>query len=1123
MNQPCFESIVNQPEDHLMRISLQKWGRLPNGQEKLSHLNNSNYFRMKKTLLLAALWIMMTGAALAQKITVTGTISNFSDNTPIEGASVVELGTTNGTTSAIDGTFSLSVDRGATLQISFVGMLTEEILATDENLMQIMLFPSMEQLDEFVVIGYGTKKRRDIIGSVASVSGEELSALPSASITSALQGRAAGVTVTNTSGVPGSQVNIRIRGESSISINTAPLWIIDGMPVYSGGGLERTIGSTSQDPMSMFNINDIESIEILKDAAATAIYGSRGSNGVIIVTTKSGKKGQGSTNINYTSGITTLNRTPEDIGYANTTEWFSLADQARANSGLAPFDPFDIIKFYVDQPIAMLSRQQAQNINTDWFDQILRTGSYQDINVSSSRGGDNGSFYLSLNYNNTESILKENYFDRFSSRANFDFNPTPNLNVGSRLNFSYTENTRVTQQVGGAVGRGGGGANAGWGNANRVSLPWFPVYNASHPSGFWNPMSGANLVASVDPSNHHDLVEQYRFLGNIFLDYKVPVIEGLRLRSEFSVDFIQNNSVYWVSEYLREQGSYAADRAATFKSFNYNVYGNYNKTFGEMHNIQATAGTEMQTSNRYLRDMAGQNLQGTYRQIGNPADYLEMFAGLQNEEYLLAYFGRFDYRLLDRYFIGVSLRRDGSSKFQSDRRWEIFPAYSLGWIISDEPFFNAPWADMIKIRGSYGVTGNKDIPSNLFVTNFTNDRANRYGDANLISGSSRIGNLGSPLLTWESTNSYDGGIDFGLFNNRISGSMAYYLQDIDDLLLFSALPISSGVNGIWNNIGNMRNYGWEFSLNTVNVDRRDMKLKWTTDINFSTNNSRVLALTPQLDREGRGVASGNNISRKDGKLWAWYIAEYAGVDPEKGVEMIWEIDYAHWEETGETIKTGRKVPATSTNLERNRIILENKTRVPSFTGGITNQLEYKGFDFSFLITFAGGHYIYDYEEQRTTMVQYGQVNLRKEMIGNTWEQPGDEAKYPQLTWDSQYPWGWDIEAPNPDWEGDPDDPRAKGYWIGGPDGNQTYGYNNETSFYTKHLYRGDYIRLQNIELGYRFSADFISRMGINNLRLFASANNPILWTMEYNGWDPETGGGALPPLRVFNAGISLQF
>ncbi len=1075
---------------------------------------------IKNCLLLLSVMAVAPELA-AQPAEVRGKVLHMEDNEPIPGVTVIERGTGNGTVTDADGNFSLAVREGAYLQVSYVGMITREVRATGPEPLEIILSPAVEELDEVVVIGYGTRKRRDIIGSVASVQSDDLRAVPSASITSALQGRAAGVQVTNTSGVPGSQVNIRIRGESSLSINNSPLWIIDGMPVYSGSGLERTIGSTSQDPMSMINLNDIESIEVLKDAAATSIYGSRGSNGVILVTTKSGKRGVGHTSVDISTGMTTLNRGPSDIGFAGTDEWFSLVDQARFNSGLPGFDPFDIIKFYRDDPVAMLSRDQAELINTDWFDQLLRTGTFTDLNVSSSRGSETGSFFLSLNYNNTESVLKENYFQRLSTRANFDFEPVNNLTVGSRLNFSFTGNTRVQQQVGGAIGAGGGGSNAGWGNANRVSLPWFPIYNQSHPSGYWNPMSGANLTASIDPGNHHDFVEQYRGLGGIFMDYKIPFIDGLNIRSEASIDFIQNNSIYWVSEHLRELGSYAADRAVTRKSFNYNIYGNYNRNIGTYHNIHATLGAEWQTINRYTRNMAGQNLTGTYKQLGNPSDYLEIFSGLNEEEYLLGYIGRLDYRFRDKYYAGLSLRYDGSSKFLPEHRWQIFPAYSAGWIISDEPFFTAGRVDMLKIRGSYGRTGNKDINPNLFQTNFTNSRQHRYGEPGLIPGGSRIANLGTPTLTWETTNSYDAGIDFSLSGNRISGSVAWYRQDVDDLLLFSYLPPSSGVNGVWNNIGNMRNQGLEFSIYSVNIHRPAMNFRWSTDFNISSNRNRVLSLTPMLDREGRGVESGGAISVTGGRLWAWYMAEYAGVDPEKGVDMIWEIDYGHWQSTGATVRTGRKIPATQTNLARNRIILEDKTRLPTLTGGMTNRIEFRRFDMNILLTFSGGHYIYDYEEKRTTMVQYGQVALRKDMIGNTWEKPGDIAKYPELTWDSQYSWGWDLDKPNPEWDGDPDHPLAAGYWIGGPESIVTYGYNNETNSYSKYLYKGDYMRIQNIELGYSLPAARVAR--ISRLRVYASASNPFLWTREYDGWDPETGGGVLPPLRVFNAGVSIQF
>jgi TonB-linked SusC/RagA family outer membrane protein len=1058
-----------------------------------------------------------------QNATITGVVIGSDDKQPIPGVTVVQKGTNNGTITDIEGKYSISLPVGSKLVFSYVGFETQEFQITKDAVIDVIMSPKIEQLDELVVIGYGTKKKRDVLGSVSSISSDEIVSLPASSISNALQGKAAGVVVTNTSGVPGAQVNIRVRGENSISLSTSPLWIIDGMPVYSGSGLERTIGSTSQDPLSMINPNDIESIEILKDAAATSIYGSRGSNGVILVTTKSGKKGKGMTSVNYLTGVLNLSTTPEQVGFCNTPEWFSLVDKARANSGLGPFQPFDIIKFFKDNPRADLSREEALHINTNWFDEILQTGSYQDVNISSSKGYENGSLYLSVNYNDTKSVLKENFFKKFSTRANIDFEPIRNVRMGARISFSTTRNTRVQQQVGGATGNNSGGASAGFGNANRIALPWFPIYDDGHPSGFWNPMSGGNLVASVDPDNHFDEVEQYRGLGTLFLEYHAPFIQGFTLRSEGSMDYIQNNSVYWVSAFLRELGSYAYDRAATRKSFNYNIYGTYNRDFGEKHNISATYGAEWQTINQYNRDMEAQNLNGTYKEIGNPNNYLSMYGGLTNEEYLLGYIGRADYKFMNRYMLGVSLRRDGSSKFRSDNRWQTFTAFSFGWVVSDESFFRASEVvNFLKLRGSFGQTGNKDIPSNRFITTFTNESKDRYGESTLISGGTQIGNLGNPSLTWETTDNYDIGIDYGLWKNRVNGSIAYYLRNINDLLLFVALPPSAGIGGIWNNIGDMRNQGFELSISSVILNKPSSGLKWSADFNIATNRNKVLRLTPKLDREGRGVDRNYTKSVAGGHLWAYYICEWAGVDPEKGVDMIYEIDYDLWQRTGKTVKTGRLIPATSTNLERNRMIMQDKTSIPKWYGGLTNNIDYKGFNINFLISFSGGNYLYDYEEQRTTSVQYGQVVLRKSLLGNTWEKPGDKTKYPQLVWDSQYDWGWDLTVPNPEWIGDPNDPKAKGYWVGGPSDPKTYVYNNETSAYSKYLYPADYIKLRRVELGYRFSEKLLSRLSVSTFRLYFSIDNALKWS-RYKGWDPETGGDVLPPLRVFSIGADMKF
>ncbi|MGC9341827.1 MAG: TonB-dependent receptor domain-containing protein, partial [Bacteroidales bacterium] len=313
-------------------------------------------------------------------------------------------------------------------------------------------------------------------------------------------------------------------------------------------------------------------------------------------------------------------------------------------------------------------------------------------------------------------------------------------------------------------------------------------------------------------------------------------------------------------------------------------------------------------------------------------------------------------------------------------RWETFPAMSLGWVISEEGFMSGlSFMNFLKLRGSYGETGNKDISSSRFITSYSNNLSDRYGDASLISGGTRISNLGTPTLTWETTESLDVGVDFGLLQNRINGSVAYYRQDVTDLLLFSGLPPSAGVGGIWNNIGDMRNYGVEFSINSTNINIPELGFKWTSRFNLTLSNDEVLALTPRYDLEGLGVRSGRTIAKTGLNLWNYYICEWAGVDPERGVDLIYEIDYEHWEQTGETVKTGRVIPATQTNLGRNSIILEGKTSVPKYFGGFDNTFTFKGFDLNIFFTFTGGHYLYDYEEQRTTSVQYGQVVLREDL------------------------------------------------------------------------------------------------------------------------------------------------
>jgi TonB-dependent starch-binding outer membrane protein SusC len=1052
----------------------------------------------------------------AQPGKVSGTVTG-TEGEPIPGVTVLIKNTNLGMVTDIDGNYSLAVPEGSvTLVFSFVGMKTEEVEVGNRQVINLTMRSQTVDLDELVVVAYGTQKKRDIIGSVASVKSEDLVRIPTATFDQALQGMASGVQVSSSSGVPGAPVSIKIRGISSISSGTDPLWIVDGMPVYSGGGLERTQGSTGQSPMSLINPNDIESIEVLKDAAATAIYGSRASNGVIIITTKQGKKGKGSTTIDYKFGLADLVRKAEDIGFANTLEWFSLVETARKNSNNGKdnlFRPNDILAFF-PEPRMDLNREEAMNINTNWFDEILQIGNFQEVNLSSTRGFESGSFYVSTNYRKDVSVLKSNEFERFSGRVNIDFTPVKNFLVSSRISFSYTNNDRVKTAVGGAVGQSGGGTQGGFGRANRQALPWFPAYDNSFGHGYWNPLSGNNLVAGIDQDLTIDQVKNYRSIGGLFFEYKLPLINGLSFKSEITYDFIQNNSVFWITDILREDGSYASEQAVTRLSINYNLFANYTRQLGDNHFISAVAGTESQQSSAYTRQLEGQGLKGTYKQIGRPDDMLSMFGGLGGEKYLRAFFGRMDYKMLDRYLIGASFRRDGISSFEPEYRWGTFTAFSAGWILTEEKLLKTQKVmNFLKLRGSFGQTGNENIPSNKTVTTYSISTGNRYGTQDLISAGTRVTNIGVPSLTWETTNNIDLGFDYGFANNRISGSVAWYYQNVTDMLLASNLPPSAGVAGgqIWSNIGDMINQGIEFNIKLVNIDKK--RFNWTTDFNFSTNSNEVTRLTPELDVSGKGIG-GMTKAVTGESLWTFFMPEYAGVDPERGVNLIYEIDVDQYNATGKTVKTGRVIPATNNNLSNHRVLLKGKTSIPKWYGGFNSIFKLSNFDISVLFSYSGGDYFYDYEEQRTTDVQYGQVVLRKDLIGNTWSPENPDAKYPELRWQGSYPWDWDPEAPTED----PLAPKGKGDWV-----ERSGNYKNEQYNFSKYLYKADYIRLKNVQAGYSFHDNLTSKIGISQLRIYVSGTNLWTWTPQYKGWDPETQGVNLPPLKYLTVGATVTF
>jgi TonB-linked SusC/RagA family outer membrane protein len=519
--------------------------------------------------------------------------------------------------------------------------------------------------------------------------------------------------------------------------------------------------------------------------------------------------------------------------------------------------------------------------------------------------------------------------------------------------------------------------------------------------------------------------------------------------------------------------------------------------------------------------MEGRDPVGYNQEMGSTSPGIKdiMQGYLGGERFIRSYFGRANYKLMDKYMFGVSLRRDGSSAFSSDVRWGNFAALSAGWIISEEKFFEPLMGtvNLLKLRGSFGQTGNESIPGNRNINTLNNSSANRYGTTDIMSAGTSI-SIGNQLITWETTDSYDMGIDFAMFNNRISGSLAYYMQNVSDMLLQISTPPSAAIGSVYGNVGDMKNWGWEFNVSSVNIDRKDFK--WSTTFNFSTNHNEILRLTPEMERQ-----KGNTLF-VGGSLGLYKMSEYAGIDTERGVHMIWEIDRDKYNETGAFVKTGRKIPFTDTNSTLHEIVHNDKSSIPTFYGGFDNTFTYKGFELGVFFTFSGGNYLYNSREKEWTAPSNGYWVKKRDLLTESWTAPGQtDAKYPLLFMEGFAPatTAWDLNAIDPN-------TGLKGWWknpdinnLVQPNAKETYDKNGARQL-TKYLEKGDYLRLKTLTLGYNLPKRISSKLFMENLKIYGSATNLLTFT-EYTGFDPETASSpsVLPSVKTFSAGVTVTF
>ena len=1032
---------------------------------------------------------------------ITGKITDARGE-PMPGVTISIKGTTKGTITDIDGMYKIGVDNGATVLVfSFVGFISQEVLVANKRVIDIKMEETTIGLGEVIAIGYGTQKKRDIIGSISTINSKQiLEATNGSSFDAALQGLAPGLMVASESGVPGAPVQIKIRGISSISSGTDPLWIVDGIPIVSGSTGRDFDGESSQNVMSLINPSDIESIQVLKDAAATSIYGSRGSNGVILITTKTGKKGKRVVNVDLKSGVS--NWTNSDIGLATGAEFVEIMDRAYANSGLTgQYQPQTSLG-QLDGAVATISRAEAIATNTNWADVISRTGSFVEANISATQGSENGSSYLSLRYKKDNSILKYNDMETVSANANLDYTIFKALKINYRSLVSLSENNRVKSND----GKGGAG---GWSQVNAYSLPWMKVYDNTETgvNGFWNPLTGANALAGISPLNSESNLQTLSVLQG--LNATLEIMPGLTLKGEFGANLVYNKERSWRGEAIRIDGTIAKEGKTQISVYNYNAFLNYDKNFGEDHWLNVVAGVENTRSHKHYTYLESQALVGSFHEVGKP-ESIKGFSYMGDESYLRGFFGRANYKFKDRYIFGASIRRDGISKFAPENRWATFASGSAGWIISEEDFFNLEKVNMLKLRGSFGQTGNTNIPAGI-----TSDYYAVRTESTLGIPSTEFKSIGNSDIKWETTSTVDLGIDFGLFDNRINGSLAYYKQTVKDMLLAVSLPYSAGISGgniIWQNVGDMENKGLEFNINAAILDKQ---FKWDLGFNISTNNNKILALDAESDANHVGITQAEDAENriitifKTGlPLGNWYMAESAGVDQQKGIPMIYEVKV---NDDGTTSHTGNIIPGTTENLENNKMILDGKTSMPKVVGGFNNTFSYKNFDLRMSFSFALGNYIYNRVMQSTVTPNRGARTLTSKLLTDSWEKPGDNAKWPQITMNVQHFYDND----------------------GNPSASAV-GYGTEEKYISSmFLEKGDYLKLKNLSIGYTLPSRMSSKIKMQNLRVSLNATNLFTLT-KYSGYDPEiavdqrTGASfasyaSMPQARIYTLGLNITF
>jgi len=1012
----------------------------------------------------------VAGAGAVADVPVSGRVTQ-TNGEGLPGVTVVVKGTTVGASTDVNGNFSLNAPEGSTLVFSYVGYVRQEVpVKGASTALNVTLAEDTKALGEVVVVGYGTLSRQELTTSVSSVDAKQIERQKVAGFDQALQGQAAGVQVTAPTGAPGAGINVRVRGNTSITGNNSPLYVIDGVPVLPTYDRELSVGNQKPNPLNSINPADIESIDVLKDGAAAAIYGVRASNGVVVITTKRGKSGKPQVGFNAYYGVQSLRK---KLNVLNSQQFADYYNESQINGGAAPGYP---------------NINNLPPYNTDWQDEVYRTAAIQNYQLNVSGGTDRTHYYVGGGYFKQDGIILNSGFDRFNFKLNFDQKAGEKFRVGTNLNLSRTN---TNGSVRSELGLGNSGTVLG----TLAQIPTVPVRDANGAYGL-NPFSlSDNPVGNLLETSNKALT--YQVIGNVFGEYNI--LKNLQFRSSLGIDYrTQLENEFITRNYPGTSRADASTRGSGRTGTTLQTVWlwentmTYNPHIGDDHSLQVLLGQSVQESDRFTSNASVRGY------ASNAVPYLaagsERISTSSYEEQwgLTSYFARAIYSYQDKYLATLSLRADGTSRFE--KKYGYFPALALGWRISKEDFFPKETnISDLKLRGSFGGNGNQEI---YVYQRFSTYSAggNYTGNAGTVQAGIYPSRIGNRDVKWETSNQYDLGLDFGMFNDRLIFNVDAYRKVSSNLLLSVPLAPSTGAGelSIIQNVGQVENKGLEFALNTTNVQGQNNDFNWTTNLNLSFNRNKVLDLgtlaNDQNEQIDRTIINDFSITQKGQPLGVFYGYKAQGI-----FQSTDEIN-------GAPTQPGNPKPGDIRFVDVNgdgvintsdRTIIGNPN--PKAIAGVTNTFSYKGLDLSIFFQGSFGNDIYNANRQALESLT-GPVNQLTTVL-NRWTPTNTNTDIPRAVFN---------------------DP------------------NNNGRFSSRWIEDGSYMRLKNLTLGYTIPTNISKKALISGLRVYVSGQNLITWT-DYSGYDPEVAAdpfsstsvgrdfGVYPQSRTYTVGLNATF